>query len=120
MVGISYLIGVQATLFAYFGAFRHLKLYVGLPLTAATFILARNFSMKSCVDRLYYPLDPLYEDVRRHRSVSKATPQGARGVREIERTTHMQFEEQRTPLMERDDLSAADKKKIRAQTRNMR
>ena len=74
MVSISYLVGFQAAVFGYFGAFRHLKLYIGIPLTAVTFALSRNLALKSCINRLYYPVEPLYEEVRKHRSISKATP----------------------------------------------
>jgi len=77
-------------------------------------------AMKSCINKLYFPTEPLYEEVRRHRSVSKEMPKGARGVRDIERVTQILSDEQQTPIMEREDLSPADKKKIRAQTRNMR
>ena len=92
-MSISYLIGFQAAAFGYFGAFRHLKLYVGLPLTVITYALSRNFVLKTCMNRLYYPVEPLYEEVRNHRSVSKATPKGAVGVRDIEKVTQMLSEE---------------------------
>jgi len=114
MVAISYLIGVQSAAFAYFGVLRHLKLYVGIPLTVVTFALSRNLATKSCINRLYYPMEPLYEEVRKHQSISKATPMGAKGVRDIERVTQILEEQQRTPIMEREDLTQADKKKIRA------
>ena len=66
MVAASYLIGLQCAAFAYFGALRHMKLYVGLPLTVVTFAMSRNLAMKSCINRLYYPVEPLYDEVRRH------------------------------------------------------
>ncbi len=66
MIATSYLIGLQSAVFAYFGAFRYLKLYVGIPLTITTFALARNFAMKGSINRLYYPIEPLYEEVRKH------------------------------------------------------
>ena len=76
MLGITYLIGLNAAAFSYLMAFRKLKMYVGIPLTFATYILARNFSMKHCMDQIYYPLLPLYQEVRKHHTVSKQSPQG--------------------------------------------
>ena len=89
MIAASYLIGVQCAAFAYFGALRHMKLYVGLPLTVVTFAMSRNLAMKSCINRLYYPIEPLYDEVRRHQSVSEATPKGAKGIRDIDRVTQI-------------------------------
>ena len=85
LVGVSYLVGLNCAAFAYFGAFRHLKLYVGVPLTVVTFALARNFSIKGSMDRLYYPMEPLYDEVRKHQTVSEVTPRGATGIEDIER-----------------------------------
>ena len=111
MVSISYLVGLNCAAFAYFAGFRHLKPFVGVPFTLITFYLARNFSMKRCMDRLYYPVEPLYEEVRRHKTVSKATPGGAKGVKDLEMATAT-AEEQRVPLTKRPDLTKADKRKI--------
>lgn len=120
MIATSYLIGFQTAVFAYFGAFRHLKLYVGIPLTITTFALARNLTMKGSINRLYYPMEPLYNEVRRHQTVSAATPRGAKGVRDIERATQVLTEQSQTPLTKRDDLTKADKRKIMRQTKAMR
>ena len=65
LMSITYLVGLNAAAISYCLAFRRLKLYVGIPLTFATYILARNFSMKHCMDQIYYPMLPLYQDVRR-------------------------------------------------------
>ena len=66
MVGISYLLGFNCAAFGYFGLFRHLKLYLCIPFTAITFYLGKNLSLKRSINRLYYPIEPLYEEVRRH------------------------------------------------------
>ena len=50
MLGVTYLVGLNAAAFGYFLAFRKLKLYIGIPVTFATYVLARNLSMKHCVD----------------------------------------------------------------------
>ena len=85
MFSNSMLIGANVCAFSYFLLWRHLKLYVGIPLTFMSFFLTRNLVMKSCVNNFYYPLEPLYKEVRKHRTVSKDTPEGAKGVRDIQR-----------------------------------
>ena len=111
MYVISKLVGINTAAFAYFGVFRHVKWYFGLPLTVVTFALARNFSMKGSISRLYYPLEPVYDEIRRHQSKSESNPQGAVGIRDIQKSTEA-FEPTRVPLLERDDISKADKRKI--------
>ena len=111
LLGISYLIGINCAAFGYFGVFRHLKLYVGIPLTVIAFALGKNLSMKGSINRLYYPIEPLYEEVRRHQTVSDVTPKGARGVRDIEKASQ-ELSDGRVPLTKRKDLSNADKRKI--------
>ena len=66
MYAASYMIGFQAAVFAYFGALRHLRRYVGIPLTFVTFLMSRNLAMKSCIGNMYYPIETLYDEVRRH------------------------------------------------------
>ena len=97
MYMISKLVGVNAAAFAYFGVFRQFRWYIGLPMTVVTFVLARNFSMKGSVSRLYYPLEPLYEEVRRHQSKTLENPRGASGVREIQ-NNQPAFEPERVPI----------------------
>lgn len=63
-ITLSWVLGINITFFAYQLAFKHMKRYVGLPLTVATFFLSRNLIMKSCMDKIYYPLVPLYDRVR--------------------------------------------------------
>lgn len=107
MLGITYLVGLNAAALGYFLAFRKLKLYVGIPLTFATYILARNFSMKHCMDQIYYPLLPLYQEVRRHHTVSKQSPSG---LSEID--AEAREGQARAPDHRRTDLTRADKKKL--------
>ena len=66
MVSLSYLVGLNIAAFSYFAAFRHLRLYLCIPLTVTAFSLGRNLSMKGSISRLYAPIEPLYKDVRRH------------------------------------------------------
>ena len=83
MVGVSFLIGANGAAFAYFGIFRHFKIYIGLPLTIITFFLAKNFSLKGSINRVYYPMEQIYQEVRHHQTVSDITPEGASGIRDI-------------------------------------
>ena len=69
---------------------------------------------------MYHPVEPLYEEVRKHQTVSEATPRGARGVKDIERATELLSERQQTPLKDRTDLTKRDKKKIIDQTKATR
>ena len=87
MMGLSVLAGLNFTAFAYFGAIRHFKLYIGIPLTVTTFFLMRNYELKLYMMKMYYSIEPLYEEVRRHQTVSAATPLGAKGVRDIEKVS---------------------------------
>jgi hypothetical protein len=54
--GLSYLIGFNSALAAYFLMLRPLKLYLKLPLTFVAFFLAKNFAIGYSIDRIYYPL----------------------------------------------------------------
>ena len=64
MIGVTYIVGLNAAALSYFLVFRKLKLYVGLPLTFTTYLMARNFSMKHAMDSIYYPIMPLFDEVR--------------------------------------------------------
>lgn len=63
-VTLSYVLGANITFFSYHFAFKHMKLYVGIPLTIATFFVSRNLLMKNCMDKIYFPLYPIYQKVR--------------------------------------------------------
>ena len=64
MMQMTYLVGLNAAAFGYLLAFRKLKHYIAIPLTFTTYILARNFSMKHCMNYIYYPLSSVYQEVR--------------------------------------------------------
>jgi len=61
---LSWLGGANITFFSYHLLFKHLKLYVGIPFTIATFFLSRNLIMKNFMDKIYFPIAPLYEKMR--------------------------------------------------------
>ena len=115
MISISYIVGLNCAALGYFGMFRHLRKYIGVPLAFVAFSLGKSLTTKSLVNRMYYPIEPLYNEVRSHQTVSAATPTGARGVRDIEKANKL-LGESRVPLMERTDLTKADKRKILKQT----
>ena len=111
MFAISQLVGINAAAFAYFGVFRNFRWYIGLPMTIVTFTLARNFSLKASVQRLYYPLEPLYQGVRRHQSIPPENPTGASGIRDIQ-NYQVASELERVPITQRTELTKGDKRKI--------
>ncbi len=63
-LALAWVGGLNIAFFGYQLAFKHMKVYVGLPLTLATFWLSRNLIMKACMDKIYYPLVPVYERMR--------------------------------------------------------
>jgi hypothetical protein len=56
LVAISYICGFNAAFISYWGLFRKLKPYVGLPFTLAVYLVVRNITLKNCMDRIYYPI----------------------------------------------------------------
>lgn len=61
---LSWIGGANLAFFGYHLFFKHLKPYLGFPATLVTFFLSRNLIMKSCMDKVYYPLSPLYTKIR--------------------------------------------------------
>ena len=69
--------------------------------------------MKSYVDRIYYPLEPLYKEIRTHKTVTESNPEGVKGVRQLREALQESVEsETRIPIAERTDLTRRDKLKI--------
>ena len=99
------------TLLAYCLAFRHLKPYVALPLVFGTALLTRNLVSKFALERIYFCLEPIYQEIRTHRSVTKQTPQGAKSATDLKIEPYV-------PIQEREDLSAADKLKAKRHFEN--
>ena len=60
-MSLSWLLGLNIAFFGYHLAFKHLKLFVGIPLTVVSFFVSRNLIMRNCMDKIYFPLNPLYE-----------------------------------------------------------
>ena len=84
MLGVSAIIGLNAASFTYFFILRNrLKFYLSIPLTVITFFQAKNLATKSFIERAYWPIEPIYEEIRQHQTVTPLTPSGAKGVREL-------------------------------------
>lgn len=55
-MALSWLIGLNLGFIGYHLMFKHLKRYIGLPLTFLLFFEGRNFTMKSVMDKIYFPI----------------------------------------------------------------
>lgn len=76
--------GINLGFFSYHLVFRHVKRFIGLPLTFIVFFEGRNIIMKNCMDRIYYPLQPLY---LRLRSLDKATTKAEKDKETVKPTS---------------------------------
>ena len=65
LMGVSYLIGVNTALLSFI-LFQRLRFYISIPLTVIAFLEGRNLAMRNCLDRIYFPLEPLYKEIRHH------------------------------------------------------
>ena len=61
---LSYIGGANIAFFAWHLALKNLKPYISIPLAFVSFFLSRNFIMKSCMDKIYYPIIPIYDKLR--------------------------------------------------------
>ena len=57
---LSWIGGLNIAFVGYHLGLKHLKKYIGLPLTFLLFFESRNFLMKNCMDKIYFPIEPLY------------------------------------------------------------
>lgn len=96
LVGVSYLLGINCAIAGYFMGLGRLRWYVSAPTTFVVFFLSRNLVMKNCIDKVYYPVQPLYQQVWKSHK--------AKTVSEISQSEVKK-------IAERDDLSLEDKKK---------
>lgn len=76
-IAVSWLLGLNVAFLGYHLAFKNLKRYIGVPLTVASFFVTRNLVMRNCMDKIYYPLEPLYKAMKAEEKqlASKATEQ---------------------------------------------
>ena len=110
---LSWVGGANIAFFGYHLAFKHLKRYIGLPLTIATFFLSRNIIMKRCMDKVYYPLQPLYEKMR---AEEKKKVQMMKDTKDLHRNeTKIQEEDLRKQQRLSADIQAMTEEEIAEQ-----
>ena len=61
---LSYVGGLNISFLAWHLGIKNLKAYLGIPLVIATFFISRNFIMKNCMDKIYFPIKPIYDKLR--------------------------------------------------------
>ena len=61
---MSWMFGINLGFLSYHIAFKYLKAYVGIPLTFIVFFESRNFLMQRVMDKVYFPLQPIYQRLR--------------------------------------------------------
>jgi hypothetical protein len=62
---MSWMLGLNASFLLYHAAFKHMKLYVGIPLTLIVFSQTKNLMFYQCLNKIYYPIEPLYFKVKK-------------------------------------------------------
>lgn len=112
LIDFSTLLGINLAFFAHCLVFRRLKYYWQLPLFFVTMLLSRNLISKNCFERIYYPLEPIYYEIRKHRTVSDKNPTG------ISDPSDLVIEPEYVPVEHRTDLSPEDKAKARLHYEN--
>eukprot|EP00347_Sterkiella_histriomuscorum_P017785 403348002 len=70
---LSYVAGINISYFAYHMGLKKLKLYVGLPLTFVVFFESRNIFMKNFMDKIYFPIEPIYNQLREDEKYAKSS-----------------------------------------------
>lgn len=69
---LSYLGGINVAFFAYNLGLKHMKKYIGIPLTFVLFFETRNILMKNFMNKIYFPIQPLYLQLRDQEKLIKA------------------------------------------------
>ena len=64
MFSVSTLIGANIAFFAYSLVLRKMKVYVSFPMTLAIYLLSRNLVMKNNLDRIYLPMESVFNEIR--------------------------------------------------------
>lgn len=70
LISVSTLLGFNVAFFSYYLALRFLKPYVGIPLALGTFLVTRNILCRNSLERIYYPMEPVYQEIRKHRTIT--------------------------------------------------
>ncbi|CDW77492.1 UNKNOWN [Stylonychia lemnae] len=63
-ITMAWIGGLNIGYLSYHFGLKKLKRFVGIPLTFIVFFESRNLIMKSCMDKIYFSLEPLYIEMR--------------------------------------------------------
>lgn len=85
LVTVSNILGANLALFAFTaGKLAKANWYVQIPLMLGIFYTSRNIVMRNCLDGIYYPLRPLYQNVWQEHGKQART---VKEVREINQSS---------------------------------
>ena len=62
-IWVSNILGANCAVLSYFAALRHLRWYMAFPLTYAAFHVSRNLVLKRAIDKIYYPVEPIFKSI---------------------------------------------------------
>ena len=102
-IWVSNILGINCAVFSYLGAFRHLRWYMSIPLTFTAYFFTRNLVLKRAIDKIYYPIEPIFKSIR-HSHGEKADS--------VDKIQGEATKKEKTLDSERDDLSTQDKAKL--------
>lgn len=104
---ISYIIGLNATMFFYSLTHMHnYRFLVSLPVCYGVFLAVRNLVMTNSVDAIYYPIRPLYQNV--WNSIGKKAPT----VNSVTNLT-LNKDQKVSDLFDKEHISEKDREKLR-------
>ena len=63
--------------------------------------------MRNALERIYLPLEPVFTEIRKHRTISSTSPEGKKDLRQIKTVDEF------IPVEEREDLTKEDKIKAK-------
>ena len=61
---------MNAAFFSWCLLFRYVKFYLGIPLALGTWFVSRNIAIKNGFERIYYPIEPVFNGIRKQLSVT--------------------------------------------------
>jgi hypothetical protein len=57
---------------------------MGIPLALGSWFVTRNLAIKNGMERIYYPIEPIFNGIRKHHSVTPQTPKGISEIKDID------------------------------------
>ena len=61
---LSWLAGINLAFFSWHLGIKNLRKYLGIPLAFLIFFESRNIFMRNAMDKIYFPLEPVYKKTR--------------------------------------------------------